>query len=70
VDVARREDVGKGSGRVVQVALGVERTWKTGLRWAREALRARGIGTLSARNRMQPRPVSYVTGEGAKAEMA
>ena len=34
-----------------------------------EALRARGIGTLSARNRMQPRPVSYVTREGAKAEM-
>ena len=31
-----------------------EKTGKTGLRWAREALRARGIGTLSARNRMQP----------------
>ena len=60
----------KEAGALSKLHLAFERTGKTGLRWAREALRARGIGTLSARNRMQPRPVSYVTGEGAKAEMA
>ena len=43
---------------------------ENGVKMGEGALRARGIGTLSARNRMQPRPVSYVTGEGAKAEMA
>jgi hypothetical protein len=59
----------KEVGALSKLHLAFERTWKTGLRWAREALRARGIGTLSARNRMQPRPVSYVTREGAKAEM-
>ena len=48
----------KEADALSKLHLAFEKTGKTGLRWAMDALRARGIGALSARNRMQPRPVS------------